>query len=154
VDRLLRCWTDWMRRNSDDLDDIFQFRTTLETRIASLAAEERTAVDLERIEIADAMYGETRASLFRWDVEFHDALARAAHSRRLEEAVIAVRGELFLPVDQALHEHRTGEVHAFHKAILAAVRDRDPVRAAETMTEHIADTRRMVCRALEDSGDH
>lgn len=150
-DRLLRCWTDWMGRNSMDLADIFEFRTTVETRIARLAAEQRTAEELERVEAADALYGETRASLFRWDVEFHDALARAAHSRRLEEAMIAIRGELFLPVDQALYEHRTEDVHAFHKAIIAAVREQDPVRAAETMREHIEDTWRMVSRTLEAS---
>ncbi|MCX6373765.1 MAG: FCD domain-containing protein [Actinobacteria bacterium] len=150
-DSLLRCWTGWMRQNSEDLHDILEFRTTVETRIAALAAEQRTAEELTRMETADAMYRETRASLFRWDVAFHDALARAAHSPRLEEAMIAVRGELFLPVDQALHEHRTEDVHAFHKAIIVAVRDRDTLRAAETMRDHIADTRRMVYRALEES---
>ena len=149
MDRLLRCWIDWMRRNSTDLDDIFEFRTTVETRIAALAAELRSAEELEHIETADAMYRATRASLFRWDVEFHDALARAAHSTRLEEAMIAVRGELFLPVEQALHEHRTEDVHAFHKAIIAAVRDQDAARAADGMRAHIADTRRMVDRARD-----
>ena len=151
TDRLLHCWTDWMRQSSEDLDDIFEFRTNVETRIAALAAERRTAAELERVEVADALYRETRASLFRWDVEFHDALARAAHSPRLAEAMIAIRGELFLPVDQALHEHRTQDVHAFHKAIIVAVRDRDADRAAETMSAHIADTRRMVIRALEEA---
>jgi len=150
MDRLLRCWTDWMGRNSKDLADIFEFRTTVETRIARLAAEQRTAAELTRIETADAMYRETRASLFRWDVAFHDALARAAHSSRLEAAMIAVRGELFLPVDQALQEHRTEDVHAFHKAIIVAVREQDAERAAETMSAHIVDTRRMVYRALEE----
>ena len=150
MDRLLRCWTGWMRQNSEDLDDILEFRTTVETRIAALAAGQRTAEELTRIETADAMYRETRASLFRWDVAFHDALARAAHSPRLEEAMIAVRGELFLPVDQALHEHRTEDVHAFHKAIIVAVREKDAERAAETMKDHIADTRRMVYRTLEE----
>jgi GntR family transcriptional regulator, transcriptional repressor for pyruvate dehydrogenase complex len=148
VDRLLRCWTDWMRQSSADLDDILEFRTTVETRIAALAAEQRTAGDLARIEEADAMYRETRASLFRWDAAFHDAVARAAHSPRLEDAMIAVRGELFLPVDQALHEHRTEDVRAFHRAIIAAVRDGNARRAAEAMRDHIADTRRMVYRAL------
>jgi GntR family transcriptional repressor for pyruvate dehydrogenase complex len=149
MDRLLCCWSDWMRQNSQDLDDIFEFRTIVEARIAELAAEVRTLEELERIEAADAMYGETRASLFRWDVEFHDALARAAHSPRLEEAMIAVRGELFLPVEQALHEHRTEDVHAFHKAIIAAVRHQDAPRAAAAMKDHIADTRSMVHRALD-----
>jgi DNA-binding FadR family transcriptional regulator len=149
--QILRCWTDWMRHNADELDDIFEFRTNVETRIAWLAAERRTKEELRRIEAADATFRETRASLFRWDVEFHDALARAAHSRRLEEAMIAVRGELFLPVDQALHEHRAEAVHTLHKSILAAVREQDAARAAEAMGVHIEDTRSMIARALAES---
>jgi GntR family transcriptional repressor for pyruvate dehydrogenase complex len=146
--QILRCWTNWMRHSADELEDIFEFRTNVETRIAWLAAERRDDEEMRRIEAADATYRETRESLFRWDVAFHDSLARAAHSRRLEEAMIAVRGELFLPVDQALHEHRTEEVHAFHKAIVAAVKAQDAPRAAEAMRAHIEDTHRMVCRAL------
>ena len=148
---LLRIWGDWIRHNHDELEDIFEFRTNVETRIAWLAAERRTPQELRRIEEADALFRETPTSLFRWDVEFHDALARAAHSRRLEEAMLAVRGELFLPVDYALHEHRAEDVHAFHKLLIAAVRDRDRARAAETMRAHIADTRSMIYRAVEMS---
>jgi DNA-binding FadR family transcriptional regulator len=148
AEQILRCWTNWTRRNADELEDIFEFRTNVETRIAWLAAERRTEVELRRIEAADAMYRETRASLFRWDVEFHDALARASHSRRLEEAMIVVRGELFLPVDQALHEHRAGDVHSFHQAILASVSVQDPQAASEAMRAHIEDTRQMIHRAI------
>ena len=152
AEQILRCWTDWMHRNADELEDIFEFRTNVETRIAWLAAKRRTKEELRRIEAADALYLETRASLFHWDVEFHDAVARAAHSRRLEKAMIAVRGELFLPVDQALHEHRAADVHTFHKAILATVRVQDSPAAAEAMRAHIEDMREMVHRAMTDSG--
>jgi len=85
------------------------------------------------------------------DVQFYDALACAAHSPRLAEAMIAIRGELFLPVDEALHEPRTEDLHAFHKALIAAVRERDSERVAGTVRAHIAETRRMVYRALEES---
>jgi GntR family transcriptional repressor for pyruvate dehydrogenase complex len=151
--QILRCWSGWLQQNADELEDIFEFRTNVETRIAWLAAERRSAEDLQRIEAADAMFGETRASLFRWDVEFHDALAQAAHSRRLEEAMIAVRGELFLPVDQALHEHRAEDVHALHKTIVAAVQAQDPPRAREAMRVHIEDTRSMIYRAMAVTAD-
>jgi DNA-binding FadR family transcriptional regulator len=146
---LLRIWNDWIRHHHDELEDIFELRTNVETRIAWLAAERRTPQELRRIEDADALFRETPTSLFRWDVEFHDALARAAHSRRLEKAMIAVRGELFLPVDYALHEHRAEHVHSFHRHIIAAVRDQDRAGAAETMRAHIADTREMIYRAAE-----
>jgi len=148
-EELLRIWNEWIRHHQDELEDIFEFRTNVETRIAWLAAERRTDEELAKVEAADALFRETPTSLFRWDVEFHDSLARAAHSRRLEEAMLAVRGELFLPVDYALHEHRAEDVHAFHKRIIAAVSERDSQRAADEMCEHIADTRTMIYRAVE-----
>ncbi len=150
-DELLRIWNDWIRHNRDELEDIFEFRTNVETRIAWLAAERRTEKELRRIEDADALFRETPNSLFHWDVEFHDALARAAHSRRLEEAMIAVRGELFLPVDFALHEHRAEDVHSFHKLLITAVREQDRARAAETMRAHVAHTRSLIYQAAEPS---
>ena len=64
--------------------------------------------------------------------------------------MIAARGELFLPVDQALLEHSSGHVHASHEAIAAAIRDQDPALAAEQMRAHIEDVRTMVERTLGD----
>lgn len=65
--------------------------------------------------------------------------------------MIAVRGRLFLPVDQALHEHRAEDVHTLHESILAAVREQDAARAAEAMRVHIEDTRNKISRALAES---
>jgi DNA-binding GntR family transcriptional regulator len=62
--------------------------------------------------------------------------------------MLDVRGELFLPVDQALHEHRTGEVHESHVAIFEAIRDQDAARAAELTRMHIEQIRTLVQRAL------
>jgi DNA-binding FadR family transcriptional regulator len=107
---------------------------------------------LERLEAAEAMYSDNRESLFRWDVAFHDLIAEAAHSPRLRSAMIAVRGELFLPVDQALLEHSTEQVHSHHEAIVAAVRDREPRRAGDEMLAHVEHIRTMVFRAIAESG--
>jgi DNA-binding FadR family transcriptional regulator len=148
---LLDCWARWARKNLDEVEDIFELRTLVETRIAWLAAERRTADEQAQIEATDALFRATRATLFRWDVAFHDALARASHSRRLEEVMIDVRGQLFLPVDQSLYEHRVEDVHTHHKAIIAAVSMKDAPAAAEAMRAHIADTRAMVYHALEAS---
>jgi len=79
------------------------------------------------------------------------ACDRAAQSPRLAGTMISFRGELFLPVDEAPHEPRTEDVHGFHKILIAAVREQDSERAAGTMRAHIADTRRMVYQALEES---
>ena len=62
--------------------------------------------------------------------------------------MLEVRGVLFLPVDQALLEHRVGEVREAHRAILQAIREQDAVRAAELTRAHIEQVRTLVDRAL------
>lgn len=149
-DSLLRCWRLWMADHEGDLEDIFEVRLTLEARIAALAAERRTARELAVIQAAveAEQGGPSRSSLFRSDMDIHRAIAIAAHSLRLQRAMLEVRGELFLPVDQALLEHRVGEVLEAHGAILEAIRRRDPDRAAALTRVHIEQVRRLVERAL------
>ena len=43
VRALQKCWHRWMTEHSGELDDIFEFRITIERRLAELAAERRTA---------------------------------------------------------------------------------------------------------------
>jgi len=147
---LLGCWRAWTDRHEDELDDIFEVRLTLETRIAALAAERRTAEDLEilRAAVESEVNGPSPSSLFRTDMDIHRAIARAAHSPRLQQGMLDVRGELFLPVEQALLEHRDGEVHESHRAIYEAIREQDAERAAELTRVHIEQVRTMVGRAL------
>jgi GntR family transcriptional repressor for pyruvate dehydrogenase complex len=148
---LLRCWHQWMALHRDELEDVFEFRRTVETRIAALAAERRTAAELEAIEAAVAKERDnsSRSALFRTDMEIHRAIAHASHSARLQRAMLDVRAELFVPVDQALVEHRQQEINDSHEAILAAIRAQDAQRAAQAAAAHIAKVREFVYRALE-----
>ena len=150
---LVRCWNQWILLHSDEVDDIFELRLTVESRIAALAAERRTEEELQAIEAAYAKEWENpnRTSLFRGDMEIHLAIASAAHSARLQQVMTEARGELFIPVDQAMTEHREEEAHLSHGAILEAIRNRDAARAAECMSEHIKYVRTLVQRALESS---
>ena len=92
-----------------------------------------------------------RTSLFRSDLDIHNAIARAAHSPRLHRAMDEARAELFVPVDQAISERGELEAHELHRAILEAIRDQDAARAAQCMSEHIASVRSMVLRTVKDS---
>ena len=150
LESLLRCWRVWTDDHELDLDDIFEMRLTLETRIAALAAVRRTPEDLEAIRLAveSESNGPSPSSLFRTDMDIHRAIARAAHSPRLQQGMLDVRGELFLPVDQALLEHRTGEINESHRAIFEAIRAQDAERAAELSRVHIEQVRTLVQRAL------
>jgi GntR family transcriptional repressor for pyruvate dehydrogenase complex len=154
AESLFQCWQQWMRRHSGELDDIFEFRMTVETRLAGLAAERRTDEDLRIMDNAAASERQPKdwSSLFRADMDIHRAIARAARSPRLENAMMAARGELFIPVDLAVVGERHPRVHHTHRAILKAIRDQEPVEAAEQMRRHINVVREVTDKALEASG--
>lgn len=151
---LLECWNQWMRHHSVEVGDIFEFRTTVETKLAALAAERRTEGDLQAMEkaVAKERSPQDWSSLFRADMDIHKSIAQAARSPRLAKAMMAARGDLFIPVDLAQLETREHQVHDTHGAILAAIRDRDPAGAAELMRQHIELVRALVDRALKASG--
>jgi GntR family transcriptional repressor for pyruvate dehydrogenase complex len=149
---LTRCWIEWVYENAADLDDIFELRSTIEVRIAWLAAERRTEVDLQRMQAAnDFLQAEPQVSLLPWNAAFHDALADAAHSKYLREAMVAAQGRLFLPVDIAKYEHQVDELRAAHAAILSAVRSRDASAAAEVMRADLARTQSVFTHWLESN---
>lgn len=151
---LIECWKAWMRQHMNDLDDIFELRLTVETRLAALAAERRTEEDLAIIEALVAQDRDSRAwsSLFRNDIEIHRSIARAARSPRLEKAMMSARAEFFVPVDLAKLENKGHEVHDSHQAILVAIRNQDPASASEQMRKHILLIRELTDRALRTAG--
>jgi GntR family transcriptional repressor for pyruvate dehydrogenase complex len=152
LNALTGCWTNWMRDKSGEVDEICELRETIEVRIASLAAERRSSSELAAIESANTLLVEAGSPVLRWNVAFHDGLARAAHNRHLERAMIEVRGELFLPVDAFLRQHRVEELAAAHGAVLDAVRRRDAGAAAASMRAHLVETRAVIRLTLEESG--
>src|SRR5665648_356369 len=77
---------------------------------------------------------------------------RAADNRHLERAMVEVRGELFLPVDAFLRQHRVEELAAAHGAVLDAVRQQDTEAATASMRAHLAETQAVIKLTLEESG--
>ena len=151
---LQRCWEQWMREHSGELDDIFEFRITVERRLAELAAERRTAADQEAMERAlEKERGRgRRASLFQSDAGIHRSIAKAAHSERLALSMNVVRADLFLPVDEEILDSTEDEVFATHEQIVAAIAAGDPERAAAAAEAHVQRVRELVSRALEAAG--
>ena len=153
-DSLSRCWNQWMSEHASELDDIFEFRATIEAKLAALAAERRTEEDLQKMERAAA--GERQpqdwSSLFRTDIDIHRTIARAARSPRLEHAMMSARGDLFLPIHLDRLENRPHQVHDSHQGIIQAIRRQDSVAAAEGMAAHIRLVETLVDKALTAAG--
>jgi GntR family transcriptional regulator, transcriptional repressor for pyruvate dehydrogenase complex len=151
---LSRCWSQWMTEHAAELDDIFEFRSTVEAKLAALAAERRSEDDLQAMERAAA--GERQPqewpSLFRTDVDIHRAIAHAARSPRLERAMMSARGDLFVPIHLDRLEDRPHQVSESHLEIIQAIRDQDAEAACALMTGHIKLVEALVDKALTATG--
>ncbi len=134
---LRKRWEEWMLSHHHEVDEMLEFRRMVETRMAYLAAERRTDEELQLLESLASPALEDQRSVSQWHVGFHDALAKAAHNRFLEQAMLGIRGELFVPADWAMTHKRVAEIEGVHDAILYAVRDQDPERAAAEMGIHL-----------------
>ncbi len=154
TESLIECWTQWMRHHAAELDDIFEFRTTVEMRLAALAAVRRSDADLDAIAKAVAFEGQPQdwSSLFRADVNIHRTIAHAARSPRLENAMLAARSELFVPVDLRHMQTQEYEVHHTHALILETIRLKNPDGAAAAMRDHIGIIRGLTEKAMAAAG--
>jgi GntR family transcriptional repressor for pyruvate dehydrogenase complex len=153
-DSLFRCWKQWMRQHSGELDDVFEFRITVEARLAALAAERRTDEDLQimRTTVASEQPAKDWSSLFRADMDLHRAIADAARSPHLERAMMAARGELFVPVDIMHLDAKNPRIHATHQALIDAIQAQDTIKAESEMRIHIGIVQELTNKALEASG--
>ncbi len=154
IDTLFKCWKQWMAQHHEDLEDIFELRITVESRLAALAAERRTEEDLH--DMREAIVGEEGiedySSLFRADMDLHRAIARAARSPHLEKAMTIARGEQFVPVDIMHLDNKDPRIHVAHRSIIDAIQASDAIRAEAEMRRHITHVRELTDQALQASG--
>jgi len=124
-----------------DLEDLWETRTTLETKLVTLAAKRAGQEDLDALEgILNQMHscldqGERFTDL---DLQFHFVIASSSKNRMLQELLVPIRSMMRewmekshqLPgkMENALREHRR---------ILDAIHQRDPEKARKAMEEHL-----------------
>lgn len=141
----------------DELRQVFEFRVTVESACARLAAERRTQADLRELRrhfrAMSAMKGpdgelpSTPADTAHYhslDTDFHLAIARAARNHWLEQAVVTGRIEMFRPVGALFNAHDPSGDY-LHDRILESIERQDGEAAATFMAEHIKTT----CRVVE-----
>lgn len=125
-----------------ELVDIYSIREAIEgcaARLAALRATDAEMLGIERLaeasRTADSEDVETRARL---NLEFHLAIAKAAHAPRVERLVSDYR-ELFASPRSLQHysPSKTRAVIDDHARIAAAIRARDPEAAERAVREHL-----------------
>lgn len=138
-------WIELMRKNMTDLLEVLDFRIAIESRIAVLAAQRRTTLDLDAMRQAiDAIPKQpsSKSEFREADGRFHAAMARAAGNSRLESALRSARADLFIPTDNIPYVETVEVTRRQHLQIFRAVEHQNPSAAARAVTRHIEETRR------------
>jgi DNA-binding FadR family transcriptional regulator len=143
-----------------DIERCFEFRLTIESRAAALAARQRNTAQLEGIRAAHAHLEAvlmTGALGNEADFRFHDAVAEASGNRFFLETLHVLRPHIdtcmrMLPrLAQRRTPSRVARVRAEHRAILDAIVAGDARRAERAMAAHIASAQRRIFEG--DAGD-
>ena len=142
-------------RSIADLLRSYEFRITVETATAAMAAERREPSDLADLErtldrAAAALDNVVYHLLADLNFDFHRAVARATHNpfylktvEMIPNFIGAERLDLSTFGDQDMPE-RARRIHDEHVAIFAAIRRREPEHAVQCMESHIAAARDFV----------
>lgn len=130
-----------LRARSQRLPEVIDARAALEVKLAALAADRRTALDLVAIDGAlDTMAADIDASGrgVEGDELFHAAVTAAGHSALLSRMMAEI-SELIREsrLESLTQPGRPSASLAGHRTIARAIRDRDAAAAATAMHEHI-----------------
>lgn len=143
----------FLRGGQRELDyrKVLEVRFLLEVEIAGLAAERRTAEDLDKMEriLKDTPGVQTRQQFVEVDIAFHAALAEATRNE-LYTLLLDSIGEVMRRVRELAWDIREAGVRAYqyHSAILDQVREGNRAGARQAMREHLYEAESTIQRAL------
>lgn len=130
-----------LREHQNRLPEIVEARSTLEVKLAALAASRRTDEDMAGIDSAlqvmeEEINGGSRGE--HGDELFHQAVTTAAHSAVLAQ-LMAFIAEMVLEtrLESLGQPGRPEQSLASHRKIAEAIRAQNPESAAEAMQAHI-----------------
>lgn len=129
--------------------ELMQARMALEPAIIEMVIGNATAADFERMEDC-CVRAEAATSVEEfevWDGLFHEVIAQAAHNGFISQLFKLMNqartlGEWGMLKKRSLTPERRRAYQAEHRALLEAIRTRDPVQAKALATEHLVHVRR------------
>lgn len=137
---------------ADSIMPLTEYRSIIEGSAASLAAERRTAPDLDELTAAqaDLLASATLHDSRLADTRFHLAIAAAAGNPALTSAIEDARVQMFTTVDLLSFPFVKESSYGAHGEVLDAIRRGDPDGAAAAMRSHLAVTREEFRRLFEE----
>ena len=140
-----------------DVVAIVELRLGLEVEATALAAQRRSAAELEDIRVALAAFERATAEdgdTVGPDLHFHQGIARATHNPHFVDLMTHL-GTTLLPrtrvnmarfAGQNLHDYLR-RIHIEHESILSAIANRDSDAARAAMRTHLSNSRDRAVRA-------
>lgn len=123
------------------LPEVLEAREALETKLAELAAQRRTDEDLAAMDAAlEHMAKEIEQGEYgiEGDRRFHAAITAAARSGLLAEFMRSISVQIAESRNESLRQpERPHQSMEQHRAIVEAIREGDPEKAAEAMRKHV-----------------
>jgi DNA-binding FadR family transcriptional regulator len=130
-------------------------RLAVELGVAVLAAERAERSDLDALDdVAATLDGalEDFAAYRQADIRLHVGLAEATRSTRLVQSMTEVQGAMTDLIAYIAHPPEVlASSNAQHRLLLAAVRERDAMRAVRVMSEHLRGTEHVLAGLLPGS---
>jgi DNA-binding FadR family transcriptional regulator len=121
---------------------LLETREAVEPACAQLAAQYRTAGDLERMELADTLISDPEGSLadfLQANVDWHIAVAVASHNELLTGFMLALSRSIYVSTDNKgfvdAEVRRTTTLA--HRNITKAIRAQDGAAAVRRMKRHV-----------------
>jgi len=138
------------------IQELYDVREILEGSTARLAALGATPNDLQRLNAIlakEEAHLDNPATLAKLNKLYHQTLCEAANNRYLTSAVAAFSTTLLLLGPTTLGaNHRAGESHAEHRAVVDAVAAGDAARAEALMRGHIRRAREIRLAMVLEAG--
>lgn len=145
---------------SQEVADLLEIRTSMETLAARLAAEHASSEDLHRIrQHLDEMTAhadlQDPQAFVEADAHFHQGIAAASQNTALAVVLQSVRALLRVWVDRSVHSpDHACRARDEHAAVLDAITARDSEAAAEAMAAHMTTASRRVLSAHAESHEN
>lgn len=143
----------WGLMLSDDRTlDLIEIRQGLEVQAARMAAQRATPAHIEQLRrCVEAMAADIEAldRFVEADMTFHQELAEAAGNEVLRDLLQTVRTLLRVWADRVVREPDDANAAlAQHRAVFAAIEQRDPNAAGSAMDEHMVTAGQRLMRVV------
>ncbi len=140
------------RLDAEDLFNLYEYRSAIETAVVTLACERATMAELDALEkfvraSKDVKDDLLATNLLKLDEEFHTRLARTAHNEEFVRALQGVNARIHFVrwIDMQSRRRYTQNEHL---QIVEALRKRDVACAVRLVREHIGRRRDQIADVI------